>query len=457
SVDLAPAGLVRSWGVRADKARLLVELRRPLRPGAGEPPTLTARLRPTKPVAIDNQTLPFPDPVPLGARFREGALAIDLADRPPTPPLRTTAVAGKPGDGPRGKQPPTFYFPYRGEALSGTIRPVPRAPRVRATVRQDVFLGAGRAALETRLTLEAMTGRPASVILFQRGPGVRDWRVEGGPEVNNVRPAERLHRVELAAAPSGSFWRLTFDKPLRIDQPLTLRATRALAALPGTPARWPVPLVQVPEATRFEGEVAIHPAGSDLVRVKAGGLRETRSPPRGAPPAWRRYRYTKTHLFGGLHLELSTRGTQTAGVRLDRAVLTSVLGPGPRLRHHFRFRLSGWSQRTFPVKLPAGVRLELAAVAGSWLENVASGGDEPIELPGLAGRPCVCELVWSTRASSRPWTRLQAPLPELPVVPSAVRRRWLLPPGVLPASSGQVRRLPGGASGAGLLPRSLNE
>src|SRR5262249_8351829 len=90
SVDLATPGLLRSWGGRADQARLQVELRRPLRPGQGrgDAPTLTVRLRPIKPISIDHNNLPFPDPVPSGARFREGALAIDLDERTHTAQLR---------------------------------------------------------------------------------------------------------------------------------------------------------------------------------------------------------------------------------------------------------------------------------------------------------------------------------------------------------------------------------
>src|SRR5205814_261281 len=98
-----------------------------------------------------NRELPFPDAVPLGAHFREGALAIDFDEQAAQPTVRASVPAAEPEDGPWGKQTPDLYYPYRGGPLSGTLLLRPRRPELRARCTTEVFLTPGRAAVEARL------------------------------------------------------------------------------------------------------------------------------------------------------------------------------------------------------------------------------------------------------------------------------------------------------------------
>jgi hypothetical protein len=481
AVSLDPAALLRNWGERDGKGgrRLLVDLHRPVRGGAG-PVTLAVRLRPTRPEPLAGRDLVIPDVAAEGALFREGGLAIDYDELVYLASVRTTAAAGEPGgDGPWGKLAPDFYYPYRGQAVTGTLRLRPRTPRFRARARADVYLAAGRAGVQARLVLEGEGGatRHVDVHLSTAGPAW-DWQVEPSPGSagNRVRRVERLVPAEAGAAlaglaarsplgaavlqagrPGGSFWRLTLERPLPLRQPLTLRATRTLAA--AGPARWEVPLPLVLGASRQEAEAAVHLAGGEPAGVDGRGLRQAGRDAAGphASAAWRTFRYDDP----SARLRLATRAPRAEGASgavVDRVRLSSLLTGGGEVRRCFRFRLRRWSQRALPVRLPAGARLLAASVNGRWLDQLA-GDPSPdpsglaegaLELPvPAAGRggdgSAHFEILYTTPAPPAGlWQRLGDDAPVLPVSPDgAVARRWLLPPGVLPVYDGAARRLPG--------------
>jgi hypothetical protein len=341
-VELTPPQLLRSWGMRPSLAAtsevgslaargqvLVVDLQRPLRAGprpegagASRAATLILRLRPVRPGPVTGRKLPFPESVPLGALFREGALAIEFDEQTNEATVETRAVRSDRAeeDGPWGKQLPEYYFPYRGGRVRGALLLHPRPPQVRARCATAVFLASGRAAVEERLMVESEGGHPDTLDLYLSagGAGPWDWRVQQG--ANQVRRVERLNTWTLAgvvglfaagnaveattlqaARPHGEHWRLTLARPLRPREPLLLYATRKLEPVAG---RWVVPLPSVLGATRMEGEVTLHLAGADLVQVEAAGLHEappTAPPilpkeggtPSTIPPAqsWRSFRY----------------------------------------------------------------------------------------------------------------------------------------------------------------------
>jgi hypothetical protein len=500
AVDLAPAGLLRNWSVRPDGmsrppgARVLrVDLRRPLRNGSGARPTLSVRLRHTAGGPFLGRPLLFPDAQPLGARFREGALALGFDTQACEAVVATAAVAAEADrEGPWGEQAPERCYPYDGEPVAGTLTLWGRPPRLRARCASEVFVASGRVAVETRLLLQADGGSPDSVDLYlSSGGGHEPWRWQpeapGGrdraPAGPRVRRVERLVGLEsaaaasaglaardplqaaalLAARPPGQRWRLTLERPLRGREVLALHATRKLDPSPTGPPRWEVPLAAVLGATRLEGEVTLHLVGADLVQVEAVGLREGRGRvsdgswgpawPRRATP-WRTFRYTEPAV--GLRLRgRALAAGRTAETVIDQAALTTTVGLG-ELRHRLEFRLLGWPQRTLPVRLPPGARLVAAGVDRRWVEGLPESADElALPVPAGAGDAAAhhFEVTYTTAAPRlAPWARLQAPLAALPVEPLVLRRRWRLPPGVRPLWDARHQRLPGPGEGVGAPP-----
>src|SRR5207248_240889 len=94
------------------------------------PPAMTVRLRPTQAGPGTGRPLPFPDAEPLGARFREGALAVGFDEQvnqaTVTPPLARSEADD---EGPWGKQAPEHYYRYRGEPPRAALLLRPRPPR----------------------------------------------------------------------------------------------------------------------------------------------------------------------------------------------------------------------------------------------------------------------------------------------------------------------------------------
>ncbi len=488
TVEMEPADLLRNSGVRTDKgvSTLLVDLRRPLRPAGtipSGPPgmaTLTVRLRPSAPGSFIGQDLPFPEVVPVGADYREGGLAIDYDEQVHRAAVQTTAVSSEPtNSGPWGRAVPDFYYPFKGEAIAGTLRLAPRAPRFSARVMADVFVAGGRAVMQTRLVLEGEGGMPSQVEVFLadgpmglRGPlSLMGPSSSVGPDPspagNRLLREERLYHREAAAGlaglgaisplhaavlqaarPRGSFWRLTLQRPLAVRQPLTLRGTSLLTPIRERDAAgpaWDVPLPVVLAASRQDGEVTLHIEGPDAVLIESKGLREVPAAAQSPHGIARRFR------FAGLPawLTVQTRvPQQAAGVAraseafVDGARLTTVLTAEGELRHHFLFRLLRWSQRTLPVQLPDGARLLAAGVNGNWLERFSGSDATVLDLPVLTPSSdeeitTTFEILYNTRpTSSGAFSRLTATAPVLPVAPASFARRWLLPPGVLPLSDG---------------------
>jgi hypothetical protein len=488
SVELTPAQRLRSWGVRWEGGRslLLVDLRKPLQALSGGQDAsaaasprdsqgrLLVRLRPAPPGPLTGRALPFPDPVLLGGRFREGGLALGFDPRVYRARVATTSPASDvPPEGPWGQAVPEYYYPYSGDSVPGTVHLEARRPRFRARAVSDVFVTAGRAGLETQIVLEGESGHPAAVDVYL-APGANapawEWRVArgNGPPGRTVR-ALRLAHLETAAGlaslgagnpltasvaaasrPAGTFWRLHLDRPLRPGQSLTLKTARPLTqAGPAGRPFWEVPLPVVLGASRSDGEVTLYPGGADQVGVSSWGLRagppSATSLPRAT--AWRTFRYgdvsARLTLWARGHGE---RGTGPGGAEVvDQAWLTTTLTAEGTLRHYFRFRLARWPRRTVPVRLPAGVRLEAAAVDGHWLSRVEQRDGEPLELPVpvTAGAGPRFEVLYTSAApTGLLWSRLEAPAPVLPVVPAVFERRWLLPPGQAPLSGDRVERLP---------------
>ena len=203
--DVSPAGLYSTAQVRHDKDRtlLVVELTQPLTSaplpetvrdltspallrGSGSG-TLTIQLGMNTGQASGRRVLAFPDAVPLGARLREGVLAIEVDAALQRGEVKTTAVPGDvQEEGPWGRHSPTFYFPYRDKPPQGSLTLVPRAPVLGARCSTDVTLAGDRATLQTEIALEVEAGPPLRCRCSWLGKGCR-----AGPGVP-PRPVPRL-------------------------------------------------------------------------------------------------------------------------------------------------------------------------------------------------------------------------------------------------------------------------
>lgn len=488
-VELTPTDLLRSWGMKPNRpgearpglATLLVELQRGL--SFGEPPaTLTVWLRPTragggvgagKPIA-------FPDVVPLGARVREGVLAVSFDEKlyeavvsPRNRPAQSLSDLGASRDTyPWGKQVPDLVFAYRGQPTTATLTLRPLRPRVRLRCTTELLLTAGRAALAAHLQASPELGQPESLDLALSSPVPAGWTWkirEGG---NSIVRAERLPAVEatpqfaglaarsalesasLAVAANvlafrGELWRLTLERPL--TEPLTIEAG-GVVPVGMDRVRLEVPLITAAEAVRMEGEVKLYLAGTNQVQVVTSGLRQPPDvrPSRtvGRAPPWRSFRYTT----GPVALSLSgTFGAEA--VASDSVVgpahLTTYLQPGGGLRHEFTFTVWNWLQRVFPLRLPVGTRLLSVRLQGRWLDGLQAIPDEDgegarLELPVAGEDYCQFEIVYAANSPAWTlWTRLDAPAPQLPIEPLGFRRSWQLPSGIAPLATAQLQPLPG--------------
>src|SRR5262249_12223555 len=138
-----------------------------LLPAQSRPALLTVVLRASRSQVGAQGPLPFPDVVPLGARFREGALGISIEAEGQRAEVNTALARSEPEeDGPWGKTIPDYFYLYRGQPLQGSLTLLPRPPRLRARCTSEVYLAAGRAAVDSHLLLEAEAGSPDTLDLF---------------------------------------------------------------------------------------------------------------------------------------------------------------------------------------------------------------------------------------------------------------------------------------------------
>lgn len=274
-VETLPADLLQSWTLLAEKGRptLTVDLRRPLDAASGARLTVQARPIAQAKVPAAGLTLPIPDLQPVGARTREGALAISVVslyqtktnaslpalpleaaeprDAEPGPPRPRDSAAPR---YPWGKQALDYYFPFQSQGVEGTLVLRPRAVQMRARCASDVVIASGRAMAVVRLDLSPEVGTPQSLDVFVFGSAVAGWEWKTVRGSNPVADVQRLLAAELfpgfaalaarhplqgligAVAPvRGNWWRLSLARPL--TEPITLEATIELAdqSPPGEP------------------------------------------------------------------------------------------------------------------------------------------------------------------------------------------------------------------------------
>jgi hypothetical protein len=424
-LQVNPPDLLRGSSVHAEKdhALLLVELQRPLLPGVArlpqelagaDPPAalavprslrLTVWLRPAAGV-VTSPPLAFPDLVPVGARSREGALAIEYDESLYDARVSTSALPASPEEeGPWRKQVPNYFYPFRGRPAQGTLTLQPRHGHVRTRCTSTVTVTAERAGILTDLVVQPEVGSPDTLDLYVSAPVTGKWQWKALEGNNAVRSFERWPAGEAApwlvplgachgvgaaallAAPlraaslGGERWRLTLARPL--TGPLTLRGDGELLRQPGLlpEGRIDVPLLAVLGGARMEGEVRLYLAGTNLVQVDTVGLREPQGaagPGANATSAWRVFHYGQPPL--GLALRGQAPAVElTPHPAIDHVRLTTCAGTDGQLFCRYSFEVGNWQQRTLPLGLPAGARPLALRVDGRWIMQV------PLPEPGKPG------------------------------------------------------------------------
>jgi hypothetical protein len=497
-VEMAPSTLLRNWGVKPEGGRslLTVELQQALTPprpaAAAEPaptsPRLSLRLRPVRskstPFSFERKTFssPFPEIVPKGARWPEGALAIEYDAGAYQAAIHSPQAAGTPEEEePWGKQLPDFYFPFRGQSLKGSLELRPRPVRLRSRCVNEVVLEAGRPVMKARLTLESEAGVPDYLDFLVSAPlgNHWSWRTEAGS--TRVRSFEPLTAPEMAlslgvlgsrlplqsmsvlgAQAWGRRWRLTLARPPRPHEPITLHfvceVPRAGAVC------WKTPLLSLQGAGAVEGETRLRLADVQGLRLETHGLEEVLAESNSAgSTAWRTYRHRQPPLSLTLFGPLSDT-SRLPQARFRSAVLTSQMLPD-RLRCAYHFWIENWRRPTLPVTLPVGVRLLAVSRDGERVNATVSeerGDPLTLDLPFPADDHekslHAFEIVYvHDRPAGTLWDRLGAPAPVLPMEPLLFRRVWRLPEGMRPLPDSQVTRMPESAEMGETLPDKTEE
>jgi hypothetical protein len=446
SVESSPPDLQRGWSVRQEKdSRLLsIDLRRMLQPS--DRPYFLLRLRSQR-ADSPQGALPFPEVVPLDSRFRESGLAIDYDHQTFRAQTRTSGEPlDLPEEGPWSRSLPELYYAFRGEPLLGTLELQPRDALTRSRIDTYIKRVDRQVRADFRLTLEAEGGRPTTVDVLLPGasPPAWEWQFESG-ESRLLRTERRVPQevaqslaglasrgpLELVAyrqlVPTGNLYRLTFDRPLVPRRPVVLRSERPASRVGD---RWNIPLAVAVGATRFEGQVSLAPGDVEVAEVS--GLTEVVGENR------RRFRYDSA--AAKLVLQPRTTSPQRSSEAvLESALLSTQVQRDGTLEHVFRFELRRWNQRSLPLALPEGGRLFTAQLEGQWIDLPPEG---PWELPVPASGGGSYVLRYKTAGTRGLFTRLEAPLPVLPVTFLQVRRLWFLPRGMRPLGD-EARALPG--------------
>ena len=426
---------------------MIVDLKSPLVPlvqsKARSPDhgTLLVTLRPTRETTNIDQAMPFPDAVPVGARYRKGVLAIDAMTGRESVSLRSSMAEGAAEEGPWGNRMPMVTYPYLGEAPRGTLTLRPQVPELHVRCQTDVIVHGQQATVESRLQIEAEAGSPQSVDFCLSAADGGAWQWQAGVGAALAGPPRRRLETEIAAAfaplaatsplgaapmcllrPPGQVWHLDFARPLQGSESLVLLGSLHANLLGSA---WQVPLPFVPGANRLDGVVTLHLNGP--ISVNVTGLREEAANPGHGRNAARSFRYTQSNvgltlLFPDPHGERTSTAPQPAAFT-DEACLTTTFGLGPRLHHRFVFHLAGWSAPTLLLGLPPEARPQAVRVDGVWLDHLQTEADGiRLPVPGNSSegpRDHRYEVIYDTPAPAL-WAgaALSAPLPSL--LPAAI-------------------------------------
>jgi hypothetical protein len=449
-----PKDGLRAWTTAG--SLLLVDLQRGL--DARTPGKLTLRLRaPVDRSMAGSRLLSIPELMPLDAAERRATMALHVS-----PGLQATmANSSIPPELPDSQllgpeAPPWFFFNYRNQPLTGTVRL--QGPRTLAQVRveQTATLSREPGELTTRLAVEPVVGQPTHLDVHLAAPLTGAWIVTGeagtpparwerrlGPEtigpLLQLGTQTALERLILTASlPRGESWRFHWVEPMKQRTTFWLRSS--LSPPPGDQPvrRWDIPLLTAPAAEQVESEIVLHSKGVAIRRSEGRRL----APEGGADSKSARvFRWR-----GNAPAPELTVWTEPAAATLDapplfdHALLASSIDATGQCLHHFRFQAGNWSRPELPVILPAAARQVVAArLDGKWLDRLpplAAAGPMEVRLPmPQDGKPHWFDLVYATDAAAvgglLGW-EVAVETPRLPAPPLRQHRVWRLAPGRTP-------------------------
>jgi hypothetical protein len=515
TVKDAPAGIPpRIKGGRIVAAEMQPPLEAPARVADG-PPILSLRLRGP---GLRGGPLTLPGVVPSSAATLEGILGIDWDEDGYEGTIAIAPTAEKPGrqlpapasslladTGPWGKRTPLRHISWKGQSPAGTLSLRQRRVESRARSRNDVFLGAGRADVIARLSLEVLRGAAETIELrlstpLPAGAGTPQLKIIGrkdddplaivsvernreattGAAVSLLAGRRPLEMAGLLVPGTGDErWRVRLSRPLPPNQPLVLEGRTSLrVGLENEFIR--APLLTFADRPGAEGEVRLFvEEGELLANILFEGLtrvRERIPAGSGEPgPPFRVYGHDNTPVSLAIRLAAGEKPIRRLGTgvtaSLPRAELLTRVDPHGRLVQLYTFSVSSWTQSTLPLRLPVGARLVALRIDGrdataqATVAESAEGSNQgptiEIPVPGSRGGGGSLHqfavLYVASGDLGRLWGRLEAAAPETPLEPLAFRRVWRLPAGVTPISHFSLVRLPGPPLLSGLASWSLSE
>ena len=133
---------------------------------------------------------------------------------------------------------------------------------------------------------------------------------------------------------------------------------------------------------------------------------------------------------------------------VEDSALTTYAEPNGTALHHYRFRIRNWTQRSIPVRLPPTSTLMAARVDGRWLMHVARAPAEDgtvlVDMPAASGTGSpYYELMYSAPIGQWScWTRVDAPVPSMPVRTIQFRRSWCFPSNIQPLNDRWLQTAP---------------
>ncbi len=458
--------------VTPDGQRLRIDLQKALGTGAAARFTVELRCRPPR-MDMSSDPIPLPDVVPIGARGREGTLAIrvgpGLQSAVSAAPPADAKLSGEPALPPWGDAPADYVFPLRLTPAIGGLRIWRRIADVSAHAVTTVTVGPVQAELVCRLRLEPAIGSADGINLHLPGAnGPWDWEVvQGGNRVRSVQrldvpspfalaalaartPWAALAAAGVPATAPAEWWRITFARPLSEPIEIEAHAVVPRAEQVGT---WKVPLVRVPSASVENHEVTLDLRSFPGWRASPVGLTEL--PLAGGSFEYRAFRYGA----GQAALALAPDDGEAATI-VDPARLVTYATDPTRLVHRLNVRLWSWDRPTIPIDLPLDAVLRQVRVNGIEASPAATTQITAfhIEVPASAGTQSLAvEVVYTTGGVIRGlFTRFDSPAPGLPLG-AVVRRIWCLPAEAVPLSTENWREVPATNNGdsVGLLPADL--
>lgn len=479
-VELTPRDALQSWNVAGGV--LHVDLKRGITPRSDCKLIVTLEADRDQSLARTNP-IDIPDIKPLGAKLRQGTLAV-LADAHQHISLVQCNVPTTRPDPNLAKDPRLqFYFAFRQTPVQGAIKLAPQRSVLQARTQQQVIMSPEFTRVKANVTIEPIVGQPKYVDLFFSDSGRQPWQIAA--KGADITRKERLPLGEVAfvglrlgaphplarafgtlLTPRGPVWRVHFREPL--SKSVELIAQQEIPVpnigLVGTPPpmlavdygfgliarsvltrierEWRVPVVVPLDAARVEGEVSLQPLGTAITGVQPRGMDTATVSGVPSQTFARLFRFKNATLLDVPTLRVTANRRQsddTTQAILDVAEMTTSLDSAGSVLHHFRASVWNWRARDFRLVLPVESTIVAARLNQIDLDRLprrasAEGLEVLIPMSQEAG-PQTVEVTYQSASNS--WfgplgSVISAPLPKLPLRPLLVERAIRLGPDWLP-------------------------